>query len=361
MEECLARWVSCESPSRHPEALEAMASLLVGEFCQLDLRVRRTLGGQLLMVGPCGQQPGRQLLLGHFDTVWPPGSLASMPVRVEEGRLFGPGCYDMKAGICLILFALRCLQALRLSPAFQVVILLNNDEEVGSPDSGRWIHRLSPLCRRCYVLEPSLGPDGLLKTSRKGVASYTVDIAGRPAHAGLDPGAGASAILELSYIIQELHALNDSETGVSVNVGLVQGGVRPNVVAPESRAVVDVRVPTRNDLDRVDGHIRALQARVPGVRLTISGRSGRPPLEANPANQRLWKRAQHWGRELGLQLGQGQAGGGSDGSTASLYCPTLDGLGPVGAGAHARDEHVLLDSLPERCALLTLLLLDAEV
>jgi len=360
MVEVLSQWVLCESPSQDHQALQKMLNVLQRAFESPTYQVQR-LAGDHILIRPRKRSRPIQLLLGHCDTVWPLTTLTGMPLQVDSERLSGPGCYDMKGGLVQILFALRALQALGLTPPLAPYVLINSDEEIGSRSSARWIRALAQRARRAFVLEPSLGPAGKLKTTRKGVSSYTVAIEGRPAHAGLDPEAGASAILELSFLIQKLHALNDAARGISINVGLVQGGLRANVVAPESRAVVDVRVPTEDDRLRIDARIRALQAQVPGVRLSIQGVPGRPPLEATPGNQRLWLKAQRIAQEhLGICLEQGQAGGGSDGSTTSLYCPTLDGLGAVGGGAHATDEHILIDSLVERTALLTHLLMEKE-
>jgi glutamate carboxypeptidase len=214
---------------------------------------------------------------------------------------------------------------------------------------------------RCLVLEPSLGRSGKIKTTRKGVGRFTVTVQGKAAHAGLDPGAGASAILELSHVIQKLFLLNDPEHGTSVNVGVIDGGIRPNMVAPESRAVIDVRVQTRVDADRIEAAIHALEAETKGVSLRVEGAIGRPPMEATEANQQLWRIARSLGDELGLDLEQGTAGGGSDGNTTSLFSATLDGLGAVGDGAHADHEFIDIERLGERCALLCLLLLTPSL
>jgi glutamate carboxypeptidase len=210
--------------------------------------------------------------------------------------------------------------------------------------------------RRTWVLEPSLGSSGSLKTARKGVARFTVRIYGRAAHAGLEPEAGASAILELSHVIRSLFALNDVERGVTVNVGTVDGGLRPNVVAPESRAVADVRVCTDEDARRIERAIRGLEPATAGTRLEIHGGFGRPPMERTPRNRGLWRLAQDAASRLDLELEEGLAGGGSDGSTTSLYTATLDGLGAVGAGAHAPDECLFIGPTLRRTALLALLL-----
>jgi glutamate carboxypeptidase len=210
---------------------------------------------------------------------------------------------------------------------------------------------------RVFVLEPSLGAAGRLKTARKGIARFTVTVRGEAAHAGLDPGAGASAILELSHVIQTLFALNDFDRGITVNVGTIDGGLRPNVVAPESQAVVDVRVKTKADGDRVEQAILGLEPAIEGTSLVIEGGFGRPAMERTPQNRQLWRLAQTLGDELGLQLEEGLAGGGSDGNFTSLYTATLDGLGAVGDGAHARHEHLRLGRTIEHAALLTLLLM----
>jgi glutamate carboxypeptidase len=229
---------------------------------------------------------------------------------------------------------------------------------VGSRESTRHIRRLARLAERAFVLEPSLGPSGKLKTARKGAGRFTVSVEGEAAHAGLDPGKGSSAILELSYLIQALFALNDPERGTTVNVGTIDGGLGPNVVAPRSSAVVDVRVPTRDEARRVQEAITSLEPVTPGVTLRVEGCMGRPPIERTPRNRRLWERACELGADLGLTLEEGVAGGASDGNTTSLYTATLDGLGGVGDGAHARHEFVFADRMVERCALLTLLLLE---
>jgi glutamate carboxypeptidase len=206
-------------------------------------------------------------------------------------------------------------------------------------------------------MEPALGPDGLIKMRRKGVGKFTIVVRGKAAHAGLDPDGGVSAILELSHVIQQLFAMNDPQRGITVNVGTIDGGIRPNVIAPESTAVIDVRVASHEDAEKIEAAIRGLQPTTPGVQLEIDGRIGRPPLEATPRNEALWEMARNIGAEMGLELRAGIAGGGSDGSTTSLYTATLDGLGAVGDGAHARHEFLLLDKTIERTALLAMLIL----
>ena len=280
-----------------------------------------------------------------------------MPARAEGDRFWGPGSYDMKAGLVQGLFAIEALAAVGANPLpVTPVFLVNSDEETGSHDSTRMIARLARRADRCFVLEPSLGPEGHLKTARKGVGRFTIKVKGKAAHAGLDPGAGASAILELSHIIPKLFALNDAEQGISVNVGTIDGGLSPNVIAPESTATVDVRVPTRGDAERIERIIRGIQAHTPGTTVEVEGSVGRPPMERTPGNQRLWLLAQRSAAEIGIEIHQAAAGGGSDGNTTSQLAPTLDVLGAVGAGAHAASEHLIVEKMVERSALLAKLL-----
>jgi glutamate carboxypeptidase len=215
---------------------------------------------------------------------------------------------------------------------------------------------LARQVERALVLEPSLGPSGKIKTARKGVGRFILTVKGRAAHAGLDPEAGASAILELSFLIQQLFALNDPDNGVTVNVGMIDGGLRPNVVAPNSTATVDVRVLHQDDVARVEEAIRSLRPSTPGVELEIQGRIGRLPLEHNERNRTLWKLALECGNSLGMELDEGTAGGGSDGNHTTLHTATLDGLGAVGDGAHAQHEYIDIEATLDRTALLALLL-----
>jgi len=297
------------------------------------------------------------LLLGHCDTVWPLGTLQKMPLEMSEGVMRGPGVYDMKAGLVQMLYALQALHVLHLEPSVTPLVFINSDEEIGSSESTRYIRRLARLADRAFVLEPSLGVERKLKTARKGVGRFNVVMKGKAAHAGLNPGEGASAILELSYVIQKLFALNDPSKGITVNVGVIEGGLRPNVVAPESRAQGEFRVLTHKDAQQIAECIRNLQPVTPGVTLEIAERLSRPPMELTPRNQVLWETAKSLGREINLDLSAGLAGGASDGNTTSLFTATLDGLGAVGDGAHAQHEFIYSDKMVERGALLALLLM----
>jgi glutamate carboxypeptidase len=353
---------SVESPSTVPESQVAAFDVLESAFRERDLVTLRVPGrasGGMLYARPRGRRRGQpvQLLIGHIDTVWPIGTLPEMPLERGEDMLRGPGVYDMKAGLAMMVFALEALAEEGLEPAVLPLVFVNSDEEVGSRESARRIRTLARLADRALVLEPSMGPAGIIKTARKGVGRYTLHVRGKAAHAGLDPEAGASAILELSHQIQRLFQLNDPARGVTVNVGTIDGGLRPNVIAPESKAVVDVRVATHADGERIHAAIHALAPVTAGVSLRIEGSIGRPPMEPGPRDLALWAAALEAAESLGLSLEQGMAGGGSDGNTTSQYTATLDGLGAVGDGAHAHHEFIFLDRLPERTALLAMLLM----
>jgi glutamate carboxypeptidase len=360
--ELLERMARAESPSDVPEAQFEIREIIAQELEQRGFAVKRIPGrnsGGMLHARPGGRQNARpaQLLLGHYDTVWPLGTLNEMPFRHGDDTVHGPGVYDMKGGVAQALLALDALAHLGLQPSVSPHVFLNSDEEIGSRESRRYIEKLAPNMDRVFVLEPSLGPAGLLKTSRKGIGRFKVTVKGEAAHAGLDPGAGASAILELSHVIQELFSLNDIERGITVNVGTIDGGLRPNVVAPTSEAVVDVRVASQEDGERIQQAIFGLEPVTPGTSLSIEGRFGRPAMEHTSANRKLWHLACQLGRHLGMDLQEGMAGGGSDGNFTSLYTATLDGMGAVGDGAHARHEHLRVEATLERAALLALLLL----
>ena len=362
MADLLERLALVESPSLVPDSQGPALGLLVEELERVGLDVTRVPGrgvGDHLHARPRegGDAGPYQLILGHVDTVWPLGTLKTMPVRRDGGRLRGPGVYDMKGGLVQGVFALGALAEQGLSPPLRPQVFVNSDEEIGSPESSAHIARLAHGAARAFVLEPSFGPTGRLKTARKGVGRFRIRIRGQASHAGIAPGAGVSAILEVSHQIQRLFALNDAERGTSVNVGTVDGGLRPNVVAPEATALVDARVRTTGDAREVERAIRGLTPVGEGLTIEVEGGFGRPPMEPTPRNRALWRAARAAADALAIPLDEAAVGGGSDGNTTSLYTATLDGLGPVGDGAHALHEHVEVARMPERAALLALLLM----
>jgi glutamate carboxypeptidase len=353
--EALAR---LESPSTDKNAVDACGRWLEARLTAIGGKVDRlpqTSSGDHLRA-TFGEGGRQVLVLGHFDTVWPVGQLARMPIRHEAGRLHGPGTFDMKAGIAIGMLAVRALFERRVSSP-RVVMLWTTDEEVGSRSSRDAIETEAKASDAVFVLEPSL-PGGAVKTARKGCGEFELVVRGVPAHAGIDPGKGASAIHELAYQIVALQGLQDLSRGVSVNVGLVSGGTRTNVIAEQAHATIDVRAPTLVDAAQVERAIRQLQTRLKGTRLEITGGFSRPPLERTERVARLYRIAREVGATLGGDLQEGGTGGGSDGNfTAALGVPTLDGLGPRGDGAHALHEHVELRDLPWRAAFLAGLLL----
>ncbi|MDJ0938461.1 MAG: M20 family metallopeptidase [Woeseiaceae bacterium] len=358
----LRRLVEAESPSSHPDVHVTTRRVFENALQDLGYRVRDAGppgGPRHVYARPANRHRHRplQLLIGHYDTVWPVGTLAERPFRVDGNVVRGPGVFDMKGGLTQMVLAIGALRELGLEPELMPVIFVNADEEIGSRSSTRYIRMLSKRARRAFVLEPAMGELGAIKTERKGIGRFTITVFGKAAHAGLDPEGGASAILELSHVIQTLFKLNDPEQGVTVNVGTIDGGIQPNVIAPHSSAVVDVRVPTVAAGEAIEKAIHGIEPITPGVRLNIEGAIGRPSMEATPRNQALWEQAQSIGKTLGLALESARAGGGSDGNTTSQYTATLDGLGPVGDGAHAEHEHLYIDKTLERTALLAMLLL----
>lgn len=358
--------VNAESPSAHPETHDEVRRVLRLALANVGYESRESVASSKprhLFAVPADRVKGQssQLLLGHYDTVWPIGTLQDRPFTVNGNTIHGPGSFDMKGGLAQIVLALGAIRDLGLNTSVVPIVFVNADEEIGSRTSTRYVRWLAQHADRALVMEPALGSRGDLKTERKGIGRFTVTVYGKAAHAGLDPEAGASAILELSHVIQTLFSLNDVERGITVNVGTVDGGIQPNVIAPHSKAVVDVRVPTVAAGDEIERIIHAIQPQTPNVRLHIEGRIGRPAMESTPRNRKLWDLAKQAGAELGLELHETRAGGGSDGNTTSQFTATLDGLGSVGDGAHAVHEHLLIDKTLERAALLTMLLIAPPI
>lgn len=299
-----------------------------------------------------GEGDDQVLLLGHFDTVWPIGTLERMPIVQRGCNLHGPGTFDMKAGIAIAMLATRALLTMLPRLPIRIVMLWTTDEEVGSRTGRPLLEAEARKSKAVFVLEPSL-PGGAVKTSRKGVGEFTLEVGGVAAHAGIDPGKGVSAVHELAQMVNALAPLNDLARGTSVNVGVFQGGTRSNVIAERAQAIVDVRVPSEEERRRVDAFVRGLQPVNPRATLAITGGIDRPPLERTPAVVGLYELAREVAKGLGHELAEGGTGGGSDGNfTAALGVPTLDGLGAIGDGAHAIHEHVDIPSLSWRTALI---------
>ena len=359
--ETIERLVRLESPSTDKAAVDrcgaAVAQLLASSGGTIERLPQEQRGDHVRAEWGAGDS--QVLLLGHFDTVWPVGQLATMPFHEANGRLHGPGIFDMKAGIAVAALAVRVLQELGAKLP-KIAMLWTTDEEIGSGTSRAAIEAEARRSAAVLVLEPSL-PGGAAKTSRKGVGEFELTVHGVSAHAGVDPGKGASAIHELARQILALEALQDLPRGISVNVGVISGGSRTNVVADHASAKIDVRVPTMLDGARVEAAIRNLRPRLAGIRLEVSGGVERPPLERSPGVVRLYNQAKDVAAELGRELGEGATGGGSDGNfTAALGVPTLDGLGPRGDGAHALHEHVVVADLCWRAAFVAALLTRIE-
>ena len=345
--------VAIESPTTDKAAVDRcgveLASRLEAIGGRITRLTREERGNHLLAEFGCGTS--QILLLGHFDTVWPVGQLERMPLARSNGRLHGPGVFDMKAGIAIAMLATRALLEQAATLSHRIVMLWTTDEEIGSESSRAAIEEEAARSAAVLVLEPSL-PGGALKTSRKGCGGYQLTVRGVAAHAGIEPQKGASAVQELAHQILAINALQDLSRGISVNVVQVSGGLRSNVIPDEARAVVDVRVPTAAAAAEVEAAFGAL--RPVDERTTIEARGGfdRPPLERSDKVARLYGEARDVARELGQELSEGGTGGGSDGNfTAALGVPTLDGLGAVGDGAHALHEHVDIESLADRAAL----------
>ncbi len=363
MTDDLRTLVAYETPSDDKE-------LLTAGLAAIETWAHRRLGppdeallhdggayGDVLELLYQGTSPTTVLLLAHYDTVWLAGTLAEWPFTVtDDGRVSAPGAFDMKCGLVQAVWALRLLREQNL-PRPSVRLLLNGDEEIGSPFSRPHIERLSEHVAATLVCEPAAGEEGDLKTARKGVGLFEVAVEGVEAHAGLDPYGGASAVHALAELVTRIAQLGSREHGTTVNVGVISGGTGRNVIAGHARCGVDVRIADPAEATRIDGELAALAASDPRVRVSVTGEWNRPAMVPTPASQLLFKQAESVAVELGLTIRQTAVGGASDGNFVSaLRRPVLDGLGPVGGGAHARDEHVVLAHVPARVALLAGLL-----
>ena len=359
--------VEIESPSDNKAAVDRIAEAVAQKFSQLGgkatVKVRvhpaKDRGNHLQVDFP-GKSPAKPvLLLGHYDTVYPLGTLAAMPCRAEDNKLTGPGVLDMKSGIALMLHALAALLDWHKEDWHKddlprpVTVLLVSDEEVGSDSSRALTESLAKKSAAVLVLEPAYGFQGAVKTARKGVGGYLVKVTGKAAHAGLDSQKGANAILELARQIEKISRFTELKKGLTVNVGVVSGGSRTNVVPAEAAAQVDVRIARIKDAAGIDKQMRSLRPFNRKCKIEITGGINRPPMERTAGVAALYAQAAAIARELGWKLGEAAVGGGSDGNfTAGLGIPTLDGLGAVGDGAHAPHEHILISELPRRAVLI---------
>lgn len=365
MLDVIGQWVTQETPSSDKPRLDAFADLLGGRLgaagANVEIIPSETAGNHVRATFATAQTDVNAkpaLVLCHFDTVWAVGSLATHPFRVEaDGKAYGPGIFDMQASLVLAEYVLHAVRELNLSLPRPLTILMTSDEEVGSRSSRQLIESEAQKAEYVLVMESPL-PGGVLKTTRKGIGGFHLEIIGRAVHAGIEPEKGISAIQEMAYQILKLHSLTDMSKGTTVNVGVVRGGTVSNVVAPYASAEIDIRSWTQDEADRLEQAILSLQPVLPGAQLQLTGGWNRPPLERKVTGA-LFERAREIGKGLGLDLKDGGTGGGSDGNlTGALGVPTLDGLGVPGAGAHADHEHIEINEIAGRAALLVALLLE---
>ena len=363
MVELLRAFVECESPSADKAAVDRFGEIVAAEWRKrgalVELIAQGDRGNHVRAETAAADRnaKGQILVLGHLDTVYPIGTLAQMPFRVSGGRAWGPGTFDMKAGIVQALFAADVLRAVSIETPKKLVFFWDSDEEIGSHTSRTLIEAEARRSDAVLVLEPSLGRRGDLKTERKGVGTAEVIVHGRAAHAGIDPSTGVNAVNELALQIAKLMRMHQPKKGITVQATVISGGTASNVVPAEARAEVDVRCARLADVARVNRELRKLRPILKGAKVEIRGGINRPPLERTEGVQKLFAHAQALGRQMGLRFNEASTGGGSDGNfTAALGVPTLDGLGAVGDGAHSLNEHVITRALPERAALLAALL-----
>jgi glutamate carboxypeptidase len=358
----LEKFVCRESPSFNKEAVDRMGEIVAAEWEKRGAHVRvlqqQERGNHVRAeISARNGRAGQLMVLGHMDTVYPFGALSTMPFRISGGRAWGPGTFDMKSGIVLALFAADALHALKISPRKRLVFFWNSDEEIGSHSSRKLIEAEARRSDAVFVVEPALGPDGRLKTARKGVGSAEVIVTGRSAHAGIEPGAGVNAVHELALQIERLMKMNVPRRGITVQATVIGGGTVSNVVPDRARAEVDIRFVRVADAKPLDRKLHSLKPILRGAKIEVRGGVNRPPLERTREGAKLFAHAQSLMREMGISVDETSTGGGSDGNfTSALGIPTLDGLGAVGDGAHSPREHVVIRHLPERAALLAGLL-----
>jgi glutamate carboxypeptidase len=361
----LRNFVVTESPSLEKAAADRCCKVIAAEWRKRSVRVERLAQkdrGDILRITwwPHKSRPqGQLLVLGHYDTVYASGTLAKMPFRVKAGKAYGPGTFDMKAGLVQALFAFDALQSAAQWVGKRIVFLWTSDEEIGSEASRKLIETEASRSDAVFVLEPALGPRGLLKTERKGIGEAEIIAHGRASHAGLAPQEGINAIDEVAQQLARIRKWRGLGNGTTIAACLIEGGTRSNVIPERARAVLDLRAARIVDMRRIEKRLRSLRAILPGARLEVRGGFTRAPLERK-VSAALFARALSLAAEMGLTLGECAAGGGSDGNfTAALGIPTLDGLGAVGDGAHSSHEHVLVRTMPARAALLAALLANS--
>jgi glutamate carboxypeptidase len=350
----LRQMVEIESPTTDKPSVDQLGTWLGREMSRMGADVERFEQAEVgdHWLGRWGKGGGGILILGHMDTVHPLGSAARMPWREVEDRIYGPGILDMKAGLALSLIALRVLRDSRAISNLRLSLLCTSDEETGSATSRALIEKLAPEYSLVLVVEPALS-DGALKTWRKGIGEFHLHARGRAAHAGGDPENGVNAIIEMSRQIQHLQGLANDKKGTTVNVGVIRGGVRSNVVPESCTAKVDIRVRDRREQLRIERELQRLIPNLEGAEISLSGGWNRPPMPRSPVIAEAFARAKAIASRLGIALGEGGTGGGSDANfVAPLRVPLLDGMGAIGAGAHSTREHVVRHELPPRAALL---------
>ncbi len=359
MVDMLESLVNMDSPSTDKQRMDKICAVIEDLWSNVGAKttvIPQEVSGNHLRA-ELGQGRDQVLLLCHMDTVWSAGETAKRPFKIVGDTAYGPGAYDMKAGIVQALFVMESLREMGLVTPARVVVLHNSDEEIGSPSSRAMIEEEARKSKAVLVLEPS-ADGGALKTWRKGVGMFEALFAGRAAHSGVNYEMGVSAIQEAARQVLHLHDLTNLGEGTTVNVGTFVGGTRSNVVAEQATLSIDLRVKAADVADVIIPKILGLHANDPRVNIQVTGGLNRPPMERNEKNMALFRLAREVGKEMGLHLEEAGTGGGSDGNfTSALGIPTLDGLGTVGGGAHAQDEHLLVSSLPERAALLAGLLL----
>lgn len=352
--------VEVESPTPQKQQNDLLAELISEIFIQYTGGTIEKISDEIFgshMIGTVGDGEQQILLVGHFDTVHPFGTIQRNPYKVEDGKIFGPGIYDMKAGLMQGIFALHTLVKMNELTNKRVKFIFNSDEELGSRNSKQLLIKEAKKSKVAFVLEPSFGEEGAIKLARKGVGTYTIKANGKPAHAGNTPEDGENAIEEISRQVLKLQGLNDLERGVTVNCGVIQGGTTKNTIPEFAELTVDVRVPTLDDLNKMESVFSLLTPYNPNVKLSVEGGFTRPPMEPTEKSEEIFSQAKEFiEKEVGLTLRKAHVGGASDGNNISQYVPTLDGLGAVGFGAHTVDEYIYKEHIVPRTAMLAALI-----